>query len=243
MALNGTEKAAKMTPEERFWSRVDVAGPDACWPCTSTLQRNGYGIHNWMGRCRTAHSVAWEIANGLEIPRRGQPGHLDVDHLCHDPNLCNGGNGCPHRRCCNPAHLNAVSHRENAVRSKRAACKRNHEWTEENTIICPSGERCCRACELIRKPRKPIRPTPEHGTTRRYWRGCRCAAYTSAAAAYGLARYHVRNPPSSRTTRPRVEHEHGNIKRYWQGCRCATCHASNLDYGRQRRLARQKAAC
>ena len=56
----------------------------------------------------TAHRFAYECSNGVTLPK-GE----DVDHLC--------GN----KLCVNPEHLEAVSHRENILRSYRRRAARN----------------------------------------------------------------------------------------------------------------------
>ena len=98
---------------ERFWSKVDQSGgPDACWPWTSVVPANGYGRfkaggHN--GKVVGAHRLAYYFAYG--------PTEAYLDHTCHSSSRdCPGGSACLHRRCCNPAHLEPVSHAENMAR-------------------------------------------------------------------------------------------------------------------------------
>lgn len=85
--------------EIRFWPKVDRSGgPDACWPWLGRRDKLGYGgIH--LGGYGKAHRIAYRSVHG-EIP----PG-LEIDHLCRNPS------------CVNPAHLEAVTHRENLRRS------------------------------------------------------------------------------------------------------------------------------
>lgn len=91
--------------EARFWAKVDRRRVDECWPWLDKPDpyAGGYGRINLHGTVRLAHAVAWEIANGRPVPA----GH-QVDHVCHNLAIATGtcSRGvCPHRLCCNPAHL------------------------------------------------------------------------------------------------------------------------------------------
>lgn len=39
-----TERLANMDPSERFWQRVNIAGPDDCWEWKQSRSRFGYGL-------------------------------------------------------------------------------------------------------------------------------------------------------------------------------------------------------
>lgn len=149
------------TEAERFWSKVNKAGPipakselGPCWIWTGTRIPSGYGHF-----CRTqfsgtpkrlilAHRWAYEDANGVI------PDGLEIDHLCRV------------RACVNPAHLEAVTHRENGRRGTAAAvnggrqrskthCPQGHEYNQENTYVwAPTGQRICRVCDRDRKRSK-----------------------------------------------------------------------------------------
>lgn len=74
----------------RFWAKVDIRGPDECWPWTGSKNENGYGtmfISVEYGRPERAHRVSWEIKND-----RSASG-LDICHSCDNP------------PCANPEHL------------------------------------------------------------------------------------------------------------------------------------------
>jgi hypothetical protein len=116
-------------PSERFWPRVDVRGPEECWPWTGAQIERGYGRFGLNGRSVPAYRFAYEDTVGPV------PEGLELDHLCRNPT------------CCNPAHLEPVTHAENMRRSKRKECARGHEWTPETTRIRPSdGSRQCILC-------------------------------------------------------------------------------------------------
>lgn len=98
--------------ERRFWAQVDKRGAAECWPWTGYIMRNGYGSFGMRGT-RLAHRIAYQYAVG-QIPE----GRV-LDHLCHtrDPQCADTVN-CPHRRCCNPAHLEPVTRFENIARGR-----------------------------------------------------------------------------------------------------------------------------
>lgn len=133
---------------KRFWDKVEVRGPDECWPWLAGGKSEGYGRFQLNGRLGHSHRIAYELAVG-PIP----PG-LDIDHTCHNDSDCPGGKSCPHRACCNPAHLEPVTRGENIRRGNTGAherdkthCPRGHAYAGENLRIVPkTGQRQCRAC-------------------------------------------------------------------------------------------------
>lgn len=84
----------------RFWSRVCKRGPDECWPLKGQTKRKGYGRFRIGASRIAAHRIAFVLAFGWD------PYPLQVDHKCH------------HRDCCNPRHLEAVTHDENQKRRR-----------------------------------------------------------------------------------------------------------------------------
>jgi hypothetical protein len=144
---------------ELFWSKVDKT--DTCWLWNASLL-DGYGTFSANGRTVRAHRFAYELQRGAI------PVGLQLDHLCHneDP-TCEGGGSCLHRRCVNPAHMEAVTGRENTLRgntpagrnARKTHCPQGHEFTPENTFaIKPSrsqrnGARGCRACRRLAQAR------------------------------------------------------------------------------------------
>lgn len=85
-----------MTPEERFWAKVNrTDGPSECWLWTGYLRPNGYAQLVANGRYVYIHRFAYEL---LIAPI---PAGLHVDHRCWV------------RHCVNPQHLRLVTHAEN----------------------------------------------------------------------------------------------------------------------------------
>lgn len=88
---------AKFSDDKRatFMAKVDVRGPDECWPWLASKNRDGYGKFKDNGTVVTASRMALEL-------------HLDkrlwgqiVCHTCDNP------------ECCNPKHLYAGSQSQN----------------------------------------------------------------------------------------------------------------------------------
>lgn len=148
--------------QSRFWSKVDpTGGLGACWPWLGKLTVDGYGqiATKWLnGRTsNTAHRFAYELFVGPI------PDDRELDHVCHTiDRSCLGGVTCPHRRCANPLHLEAVTSGENHRRGRspqqtgarqkaKTVCANGHPYDTENTYIHPvTGYRWCRQCRRER---------------------------------------------------------------------------------------------
>ena len=104
--------ATGVTIAERLSHLVAVGAPDECWPWIAATLPSGYAQLCFNGQRMYAHRAAWEADNGPCPPG------LVIDHRCHNEDLtCRGGSSCPHRRCCNPRHLEAVTPRLNIARA------------------------------------------------------------------------------------------------------------------------------
>jgi hypothetical protein len=115
-----------------------------CWLWPGRVNENGYGRVSvkieFQDRQVYTHRLMWLVENG-PIPEG-----LELDHLCRV------------RACCNPDHLEPVTHEENLRRGSwwvpgaeaqraKTACPRGHRYTVENTYVFPrSGGRACREC-------------------------------------------------------------------------------------------------
>lgn len=128
---------------ERFWAKVEKT--DDCWLWTAHRDKNGYGRFTVSPTRRSefAHIVAYELTNGAV------PNGLEIDHVCRSTS------------CVNPAHLEAVTHRENLMRSesisavnaRKTHCPRGHEYDR----VRPNGSRRCSTCDAAAEARRPSR--------------------------------------------------------------------------------------
>lgn len=119
---------------ERFREGYDIVGE--CWIWRGAKSSKGYAyFRDDSGKKVSVHRFAYKRLVG-PIPIG-----LVIDHLCKNPG------------CCNPAHLEAVTNRENVMRGSIGQiqktvthCKRGHEYSPENVWIEPNGGRRCKAC-------------------------------------------------------------------------------------------------
>lgn len=157
-----------MTPEQRFflWEEKIEKQHDGCWKWVKGLSSSGYGRFSVDGRSIPAHKFGYEWFVG-PVPKG-----LQLDHTCHDPDLCAGGVDCPHRKCVNPWHLEPVTCAENIRRGNtgkaRVAaqrgithCPQNHLYAGDNLYLDKNGHRFCRECMKAAGKRRTTKITEQ----------------------------------------------------------------------------------
>jgi len=118
---------------------------DECWVWQGRTDRHGYGNCGVASYGTTLVHRAVYLLMGFTIPDG-----TELDHICRN------------RTCCNPMHLEPVTHRVNTLRGQSFAavnaalthCAYGHEFTPENTRIYhyPTyTKRICRICDARRQ--------------------------------------------------------------------------------------------
>lgn len=92
--------AISLTTIARFWSKVDVGSPNACWNWRAGASTFGHGRFKLSGRLVSPHRFVYEQVNG-PIPASVSYHGLVVMHACDNP------------LCCNPRHLRLGTQRDN----------------------------------------------------------------------------------------------------------------------------------
>lgn len=125
----------------RFWEKVMPITESGCWVWTGAVNDKGYGQFR-ISQLRTAvyaHRLAYSTLIG-EIPKG-----LELDHLCKVP--------C----CCNPLHLEPVTHAENIKRgwwANKDTCSAGHLYENNTYLTKEHGHRVCLICKRAGEKRR-----------------------------------------------------------------------------------------
>ena len=160
-----------LSDRDRFMECFDIQ-PNGCWWWTGNLT-SGYGYFTANGKSVRAHRFSYmEFVGPIPTDKPF------LDHKCHDPATCAGGNTCPHRRCVNPNHVEPCTNAENCAPGRgntgintgikqkaKTHCSKGHEYTEENTatrfdkdigVTYRGCRQCCRESTAAHRARKRL---------------------------------------------------------------------------------------
>lgn len=115
-----TRKRKRITQQDvdRYWSHVDIQGPDDCWNWQLRSNSHGYGL----------------VAAGGTLHRTSRFGYIHGEGLYTKEieGDCRITTSCHNKKCCNPAHLIKASQqqvfdrmRANGQISVGSACKQS----------------------------------------------------------------------------------------------------------------------
>lgn len=150
-----------MLPRMSFADRMKLfrvtLGSAPCWIWPGVPSPNGYVTIRHEGVGVYIHRLAYSLEKGAILLG------YDIDHRCNN------------RNCFNPAHLRALTRRENLARgetiptinSRKTHCPRGHELTEENLspFFLKRGTRQCKICfaDRERERRKRLKQRRQEG--------------------------------------------------------------------------------
>lgn len=141
----------------RSLSRVAIDEKTGCWVGRPHRSSHGYVLYACRGKSYALHRVIYELNVG------SIPAGLELDHLCRN------------RACCNPDHLEAVTHQINVLRgesvcSRRARqthCIKGHTLSPDNLVPQRLPDRVCLTCKRI-AARRMSKRTVAVGRMRRF---------------------------------------------------------------------------
>ena len=140
MRMTGKRAPKRFSTVQKFWYYLGKQPVESCWEWPGARTARGYGTIYNGNKNVLVHRFAYENMIG-PIPHG-----LTIDHLCRN------------KPCCNPAHLEVVTQRENLRRgmgwsglnARKTHCVHGHLFDDQNTYRLKNGWRACRACALPR---------------------------------------------------------------------------------------------
>lgn len=132
--LFSADDIAKLKTKIR--SKIVNPADGQCWKWNAGKQ-DGYGLLAFRFKTYKAHRISYMVHRG-----QIQEDHV-IRHICND------------RSCVNPAHLEAIRRKENAllgnspwaINAKKRFCKKGHAFTPQNTGVGLDGSRFCIVCK------------------------------------------------------------------------------------------------
>jgi len=147
---------------DSFCQKIDKYGREnetmtQCWKTTASLSAQGYGQMWCQGKLWQLHRFSYWIHNGQPELVKG----MDVSHKCDN------------KECCNPEHLEYISHRQNCLdaveRIREVAPKKEVKkgnWSHVNQLGDQSGENNVKAkldWERVREMRADYAANKKYG--------------------------------------------------------------------------------
>lgn len=115
-----------------------IVDDHGCWLWQGPTNDKGYGVTNYNKIHTKAHQLTYRLQIGPV------PEGLELDHTCRV------------RKCCNPLHMEAITHAENVKRGllhtvsgnkpKPTSCPKGHPYEGYNLYFDPKGGMRCRQC-------------------------------------------------------------------------------------------------
>lgn len=126
----------------RFWRKVDVRGPDDCWPWLAAVNGGGYGCFDIRGGSYRAARVSMAI-DGRD------PLELCACHTCDNP------------PCCNPSHLftGTVAHNNADMVAKGRQSKGLTHFSRTKPDCVARGDRNGSRTKPENRPRGALHPS------------------------------------------------------------------------------------
>lgn len=140
----------------RFWKKVDIRGPDECWPWLASKGKPGYGHVHIRPKHYDSHRMAYMITKGAVAPK------MLVLHSCPEGDR---------RDCCNPAHLRQGTYQDNVHDALIRGAIKLKVTTAVAKLI---------ASTTVVSPLEELKMASELGLSTRYIRAIRHGHYLSA---------------------------------------------------------------